>query len=182
MVINQSKTKFMVINGSNIDRSPLISGSLTVDNCEAYTFLGSVFTQDGKIESALKCHLVSKQPHVMKFRSFVMKNCDFPFWVKQVVCEAALFSSVLYGCESWLCNGAKVIEPVYRSLIKVLLGVRSNTANDLCLIELGWPSLSGYHPASPPPASPPFRQGRRCEKSVPVAPRSAVPLSDTTPS
>ena len=28
----------------------------------------------------------------------------------------------------------------------------------------------GYHPASPPPASPPFRQGRRCEKSVPVAP------------
>ena len=72
----------------------------------------------------------------MKFTSFVMKNCDFPFWVKQVVCEAALFSSVLYGCESWLCNGAKVIEPAYRSLIKVLLGVRSNTANDLCLIEL----------------------------------------------
>ena len=25
----------------------------------------------------------------------------------------------------------------------MLLGVRSNTANDLCLIELGWPSLSG---------------------------------------
>ena len=109
MVINQSKTKFMLIHGSNIDRSPLISGSLTVDNCEAYTYLGSVFTQDGKIESALKCHLVSKQPHVMKFTSFVTKNCDFPFWVKQVVCEAALFSSVLYGCESWLCNGAKVI-------------------------------------------------------------------------
>ena len=36
-------------------------------------------------------------------------------------------------------------------------------------------------PASPPPASPPFRQGRRCEKSVPVDPRSAVPLPDTTP-
>ena len=34
---------------------------------------------------------------------------------------------------------------------------------------------------SPPPASPPFRQGRRCEKSVPVDPRSAVPLPDTTP-
>ena len=94
MVINQSKTKFMVINGSNIDRSPLISGSLMVDNCEAYTYLGSVFTQDGKIESALKCHLVSKQPHVMKFTSFVMKNCDFPFWVKQVVCEAALFTLI----------------------------------------------------------------------------------------
>ena len=62
MVINQSKTKFMVINGSNIDRAPLISGSLTVDTCEAYTYLGSVFTQDGKKESAHKCHLVSKQP------------------------------------------------------------------------------------------------------------------------
>ena len=36
-------------------------------------------------------------------------------------------------------------------------------------------------PASPPPASPPFRQDRRCEKSVPVDPRSAVPLPDTNP-
>ena len=126
MVINQSKTKFMVISGSNIDRSPLISGSLMVDNCEACTYIGSVFTQDGKIESALKCHLVSKQPHVMKFTSFVMKNCDFPFWVKQVVCEAALFSSVLYGCgESWPCNGAKVIEPASCADPGVFLGART---------------------------------------------------------
>ena len=43
--------------------------------------------------------------------------------------------------------------------------------------------LARITPASPPPppASPPFRQGRRCEKSVPVDPRSAVPLPDTTP-
>ena len=41
--------------------------------------------------------------------------------------------------------------------------------------------LSRITPASPPPASPPFRQGRRCDKSVPVDPRSAVPLPDTPP-
>ena len=49
------------------------------------------------------------------------------------------------------------------------------------VFTLAWGTIYGLPPASPPPASPPFRQGRRYEKSVPVDPRSAVPLPDTTP-
>jgi len=51
MMINRSKTKFMVINGTSCDRLPLVSGSLIVDACESYTYLGSIFTQDENIGS-----------------------------------------------------------------------------------------------------------------------------------
>ena len=54
---------------------------------------------------------------------------------------AALLSSILYGCESWLGASLRSIEPAYRTLVRVLLGVRPNTAIDLCLLELRMSSL-----------------------------------------
>ena len=79
----------------------------------------------------------------MKFISFVSKNVDFPFWVKKTVFNAALMSSILYGCESWLATSLKPIDLTYRTsqLARVLLGVRPNIAIDLCLVELSMPSL-----------------------------------------
>jgi len=80
MMINRSKTKFMVINGTRCDELPLVSGSLIiVDACDSYTYVGSIFTQDGNIGTSLKLHLAAKQAHVMKFISFVSKNVDLPF-------------------------------------------------------------------------------------------------------
>ena len=49
MVINQGKTKFMIINGTEHDRHPLQSDNLIIDNCETYTYLGAVITQDASI-------------------------------------------------------------------------------------------------------------------------------------
>ena len=38
-------------------------------------------------------------PHVLKFVSFIKKNNDVPFRVKQEVFDAALMSSLIYGWE-----------------------------------------------------------------------------------
>ena len=82
MVINApSKTKFMVINGNVKDREPLVYGNIVVQNCDSYIYLGAVFTQDGSTETSLSEHLLSKQPHVLKFNAFITKNVDFPFWI-----------------------------------------------------------------------------------------------------
>ena len=56
--------------------------------------------------------------------------------------EAALFSSVLYGLESWIGSSASVAQVVYHNVIKILLGVRITTSNDLCLMKLNYPPLS----------------------------------------
>jgi len=52
-----------------------------------------------------------------------------------------LRSPILCRCETWLGTILKLLEPAYRILIKVWLGVRPNRAIDLCLLELDTPSL-----------------------------------------
>ena len=142
MVINPDKTRFMVINGEDKDVTTMVvSDELTITNCSSYTYLGCIFTEDGLPESSVKQHLKSKQSHSLKFISFLSKNFDFPFWVKRKVLDSALFSTILYGCEVWLGNRIKVVTATYNASIRNLLGVRSTTATDLCLIEAGFPSL-----------------------------------------
>ena len=64
-----------------------------------------------------------------------------PFLAKRKVVEAAFNSAIIYGCESWLNTSSNVMRGLYTGAIKCLLGVRVSTADDLCLAELGLPSL-----------------------------------------
>ena len=142
MIINESKTKFMVVNGDYLEKQKLEIQDLSVQNCQSYTYLGCIFTQDGKTTSAVEAQCKSKWPHVAKFEAFVKKNCDSPYAVKETVFSAALTSAILYGMETWLSNAAiEAARPIYTQCIRLLLGVRRTTAGDLCLIEADQPSL-----------------------------------------
>ncbi len=79
--------------------------------------------------------------HVLKFISFVNRNNDIPFFIKKKIFDAAITTSVLYGCESLLNCDIKPIEKQYKWCIKQLLGVRKTTNNDVCMVEIGLPSL-----------------------------------------
>ena len=62
MVINEDKTKFMSFNC--LERTPIQlethAGPVTVMYCQQYTYLGSIFTSDGKISSSVKKHALSR--------------------------------------------------------------------------------------------------------------------------
>ena len=77
----------------------------------------------------------------LKFVSFCQKNNDIPFYVKKKVFHAAVMSTILYGCESWLNGNIRPMENIYNMCVKHLLGVRKNTTTSLCLVELGYPPL-----------------------------------------
>ena len=141
MIINQSKTKFMVINGSDEDVEPLLVNDMVVEHCNMYIYLGSPFTSDGSISSAVKTHASLKMPHVLKFVSFIKKNNDIPYIVKKRVFEAALMSTLLYGCESWVGADMKPMLKLYNWCLKTLLGVRRSTCNDVCYVESGYMPL-----------------------------------------
>ena len=141
MKINISKTKFMVINGSNEDKRDLIVQEMCVKLCKYYVYLGSPFAADGLTSSSIKINANLRMCQALKFVSFCHKNNDVPFYVKFKVFNAAVMSSILYGCESWLCGNIKPMEKLYYMCIKHLLGVRKNTTTSLCLVELGLPSL-----------------------------------------
>ena len=141
MTINEEKTKFFVINGSNEDSNPIRVNGLLVRHCEHYIYLGSPFTSDGSISSSVRVHANKKMPHVLKFVSFMKKNNDIPFVVKRRVFEAALLSAIIYGCESWLNADLKPIVKLYNWALKQLLSVRRSTCNDVCYIESGYPPI-----------------------------------------
>ena len=141
MKINQNKTKFFVLSGRPEDSRPLHINDLTIESCSSYNYLGALFTSDGLVTSAVRAHAEAKMCQVLKFVNFLKKNNDIPFAVKRRVFDAALMSSLLYGCESWLNADLRPMVKLYNWAIKQLLGVRLTTCNDLCYVELGLPPL-----------------------------------------
>ena len=66
--------------------------------------------------------------------SFLSKNRDFPFSVKKKVVNPAILTAKLHGCESWFSK-CHLVNFLYISDVKHLLGVRQSAPNSLCLIE-----------------------------------------------
>ena len=141
MYVNVTKTKRMVINGTDIERRPIDFQGMLITHCWKYVYLGAVFTADGSLISSLKEHCADKKRHLYKFTMFIRNNFDIPFTAKRKILEAAFNSALLYGCETWLGASCNVINTLYMGGIKILLGVRPTTPNDTCLIELGLPPL-----------------------------------------
>ncbi len=56
--------------------------------------------------------------------------------MKRRVFDAALISSLVYGCESWLTSDLRPIIKLYNMGIKALLGVRTTTCNEMSYMEL----------------------------------------------
>jgi len=140
MVINQSKTKFFAINAD--DESPFVHNDLTVSRTNSYTYLGAVVFND-TVAAQVASHVDSKKSHCRKFSSFLARNCDAPFGVKQTIWNAALNSAILYGSETWMTHNLKSVESVYMRTLKELLGVKVQTPNDICLVEAGATPLKG---------------------------------------
>ena len=136
MVINEKKTKFFVINGSEMDKEPFIIDTLAIRYYPKYLYLGAWFTDVGTWDSVLGLHVTSSTPSVHKFALFCAANTTMPFQYKQKVFNAALTASLLCSSESWLTSSVKCIEQLYNKLVKCLLGVRSTTPSSLCLVEL----------------------------------------------
>ena len=141
MQMNESKTKFMVINGAGSDMLPIKLTDITVFMCQFYVYLGSIFTSDGSSNTSLRAHARDKKSHLNKLFIFLAKNRDMPFVVKRKVFEAAFNSAILYGAECWLNTNLKPMESIYISAVKALLGVRQSTPNKICLVEAGMPPL-----------------------------------------
>ena len=141
MSVNLTKTKFFVICGTEQDKENLVVDNLVVEHCSQYVYLGSPFTADGSVSSAVKAHAMLKMPHFNKFISFLTKNNDVRFVVKKRVFDAAFMSSFLYASETWLNADLRPVTKLYDWALKQLLCVRKPTCKDICYIESGCPPI-----------------------------------------
>ena len=119
--INNTKTKFFVLNGNDEDRRLFVLEHFTVARCDSYVYLGSIFTSDGNPSSAIKAHAAAKMCQAVKFIEFVRQNNDAPFSVKLKVFHACVISSILYACETWLQGDLRPVAKLYNMCVKSML-------------------------------------------------------------
>ena len=70
----------------------------------------------------------------MKFVNFCNKNFLAPLHVKLRFLYTCVFSSLIYGAETWVDFNDDV-ELVYRCGLRAALGVRANTNNEIIYVE-----------------------------------------------
>ena len=110
MVVNELKTQMMVINGTRVDRLDFEVGGVVVKHTTFYIYLGSPFTENGKVSDVIRIHVKTRAKDLNKLKIFCKKNETMPFLFKKQVLEAAIVSGLLYGCETWLSTNPKEVE------------------------------------------------------------------------
>ena len=141
MKMNFSKTKFMVINGTERDKDTIMIDDKEIVHCEKYIYLGAIILEDTSFSRFIEEHRAEKNKNILKLCSFLHKNPDLPFVIKKKVLEACILSSLLYSCESWFSDSVGKLSSLYLSAIKMVLGVRNSCPSDAVLIESGYPRL-----------------------------------------
>jgi hypothetical protein len=144
MSINQSKTKFMVINGTDDDKNTIHCRSMDILYTDTYIYLGSPITDDGKSSTSITRQATSSAKHLNKLIAFLDKNKDIPFMYKKAVTDACFLTAITYASETWLGGQLKPLEALYNRALKCLLGVRTTTCTDICLLELNYPCLGKF--------------------------------------
>ena len=114
----------------------IIANDIIVKYCNNYKYLGTFVTDDGAYKTV---RFTSKD--IIKLYTFINRNPELPYSMKRRVAESCILSSLLYGCETWMCNNYGKVESAYFSIIKRLLNARETTCNDITLVESGFPTL-----------------------------------------
>ena len=132
MIMHPGKSKFIVVNSDDV--TPFQVGNISVAHTSNYTYLGSPISSESIIKH-VENHIKDKQSQVFKYNSFVDKNYNAPYQVKQKVLQAAVNSSLLYSCESWLITNLKRVDTVVATCIKKLLDIRTQIPSDIIYAE-----------------------------------------------
>ena len=81
---------------------------------------------------------------VNKFRAFLSKNSEAPFYVKMKVWSCLLLSSLFYGAETWWTSNIHKMNNIYLPTLRDCLGVRTTICSDVIYAEVGKPSAVAF--------------------------------------
>lgn len=137
--INLDKTCFMIINpGSEDHRLDLVIRDNILKYKSSHIYLGHILSDSGSITVNFKMQMDTKSPNVtLKLRNFISKNYFAPLHIKYKVMNSCVNSCLLYACETWGNCSLNKIDIIHRSCIKILLGIRQSTSNNIVYLESG---------------------------------------------
>ena len=129
----------MFINGKQNDlKCDLKIGTGWIQYKRSQKYLGVIFSDTGLLKTDMILFLDKKKKKVnVKLASFLTKNYLAPISVKLKVVNACINSALTYGCEAWGSTPLNNVEILQRKALKMNLGVRKNTPNEIIYIESG---------------------------------------------
>ena len=85
MIIHPNKSKFISVNAT--EKTPFVlKSNVSIEHTYSYVYLGTPIS-NAPINLQVHRHLHMKNPRILKFSSFVSRNFDAPFQVKEKVCN-----------------------------------------------------------------------------------------------
>lgn len=78
MVLNEKKTKLMVVQGTEEDRLPLTVRNIKIDCVHKYLYLGTWICDDAKMNTVLDLHETMNETQLNKFAIFCAGNNIMP--------------------------------------------------------------------------------------------------------
>ena len=133
MILNMSKSGFMIINPGNTDyKTDIVIQSRILKYKPKQVYLGQLFTDSGNISHDILQMTNSKAGNItIKLQNFLNKNFFAPYSVKKHVLEACINSSLTYGCEAWSYGNISSINTLHRKSIKMILGIGQTITNHI---------------------------------------------------
>ena len=135
------KSKFFTVNSE--ENQPIMLDNVMISYQAIYVYLGTLLF-NASISTHAQEHIKSKNGSKLKFYSFLNKNRNAPFCVKEKVWSSALTSSIYYSCETWLGCDKRILGAPYLQTLKSLIGVRQTTCTDLQKLESNQPHHMCY--------------------------------------
>ena len=87
-----------------------------------HVYLGSTLMND-TVAKEVQVQADKKHAHSLKFSSFLVKNSDAPFTVKETVFRSTVMAAFLYSSETWMTSDLRMVKLPYMTALKELLGV-----------------------------------------------------------
>ena len=132
-----TKCEFLVVNGTEDDRSSLPFGSNYLENVDHLLLLGSHLSHNASLVDEGVLHMKKRYPGVIKYYNFLRSNKSAPVKVKRKVLKSCVMTSLLHNCEAFGFEIPKDLESTYMKLMKSCFNVRANTPNFILYIESG---------------------------------------------
>ena len=137
ILLQLSKCRFMVINGSIEDKQKIELDVGDICACTDVLILGSHLVETGLLKDDLKMHLDLRFKNCIKFFNFVRNNRFAPLLIKRKALTACVTNALLHNCEAFGDRLPTGLVPLYFKLVRSALNVRPNTPNEIVLIEAG---------------------------------------------
>ena len=99
-----NKTKTMIFGEKNVGSIVKVEGT-DIENVERFTYLGSNFTFDLDGEAEVKTRL-AKAFAALKALDKIWRSSAIKIHTKMQVLNTTIFSTALYGCETWVYNAS----------------------------------------------------------------------------